>query len=101
MAESGGAGTRSADINTHTKTNQILFHPADLAADGSLAKPDQHILTSDEPSHDELCEREQRFLLKAIEEDLDLEAHMADAIKSLNIVLAADRSVRTGMVVKL
>jgi predicted dehydrogenase len=97
MAE--GAG--SADINTHTKTNQILYHPADLKADGSLAKPDQRIATADEPSHDDLCEREQRFLLRAIDEDLDLGDHMEDAVKSLRIVLAADRSVRTGEVVRL
>jgi predicted dehydrogenase len=101
MAEGTGADTKSADINTHTKTNQILFHPADLNADGAPAKPDQRITTTDEPSHDELCEREQRFLLRAIDEDVDLTDHMEDAIKSLRIVLAADRSVRTGEVVKL
>ena len=33
MAETGGAETKSADINTHTKTNQILYHHADLAAE--------------------------------------------------------------------
>ena len=97
MAE--GAG--SADMETHTKTNQILYHPADLAADGSLAKADEHITTADEPGHDDLCEREQRFLMKAIDEDLDLGDHMDDAVKSLRIVLAADRSVRTGDVVRL
>ncbi len=94
-------GAGSADMDTHTKTNQILYHPAELAADGSLAKPDERITTADEPGHDELCEREQRFLLKAIEEDIDLGDHMEDAIKSLRIVLAADRSVRIGEVVRL
>ena len=97
MAE--GAG--SSDMATHTKTNQILFHPAELAADGSLARRDQRITTADEPGHDDLCEREQRFLLKAIDEDIDLSDHMDDAVKSLRIVLAADRSVRTGEVVRL
>ncbi len=97
MAE--GAG--SADMDTHTKTNQILYHPAELKPDGSLAKPDQRITTADEPGHDDLCEREQRFLLKAIEEDIDLGDHMDDAVKSLRIVLAADRSVRTGEVVRI
>ncbi len=97
MAE--GAG--SADMETHTKTNQILYHPADLAADGSLAKADERITTADEPGHDDLCEREQRFLMRAIDEDLDLGDHMDDAVKSLRIVLAADRSVRTGEVVRL
>ena len=100
MAETA-TEAKSADINTHTKTNQILFHPADLNADGTLAMPDQRIKTTDEPSHDNLCEREQRFLLRAIDEDIDLTDHMEDAIKSLRIVLAADRSVRTGEVVRL
>ena len=57
--------------------------------------------TIDEPNHDDLCEREQRYLLRAIDEDLDLSAHMNDAVKSLRIVLAADESVRTGKVVAL
>ena len=97
MAE--GAG--SADMDTHTKTNQILYPPAALAADGSLARPDERITTADEPGHDDLCEREQRFLLKAIDENIDLGDHMDDAVKSLRIVLAADRAVRTGEVGKL
>jgi predicted dehydrogenase len=100
MAESAPAA-KSADINTHTKTNQILLHHADLAEDGSLALPDERLSTEDEPDHDALCEREQRFLLRAIDEDLDLADHMEDAVKSLRIVLAADESVRTGKVVRL
>jgi predicted dehydrogenase len=100
MAE-GASEAKSADINTHTKTNQILLHHSALAGDGSLAKPDERQSTLDEPDHDQLCEREQRFLLKAINENIDLTEHMADAIKSLRIVLAADESVRTGKVVAL
>jgi predicted dehydrogenase len=92
MAEAA-AGMRSADINAHTKTNQILLHHAQA--------PDERIDTADEPSHDDLCEREQRFLLRAIAEDLDLGDHMDDAVKSLRIVLAADQSVRSGKVVEL
>ena len=97
----GVESVKSDDINAHTQTNQILFHHADLAPDGSLAKPDERLSTSDEPGHDDLCEREQRYLLKAIDEDLDLSSHMGDAVKSLKIVLAADESVRTGKVVTL
>jgi predicted dehydrogenase len=98
---SGVEAAKSDDINAHTQTNQILLHHAELAADGSLAKPDERLSTTDEPGHDDLCEREQRYLLKAIDEDLDLSAHMADAVKSLKIVLAADESVRAGRVVTL
>jgi predicted dehydrogenase len=90
---------RSDDINAHTRTNQIVLHHAALDGNGRFARADDCDSTIDEPSHDELCEREQRFLLKAIDEDLDLTAHMSDAVKSLRIVLAADESVRTGRVV--
>ena len=94
MAETAGA-VRSDDINAHTKTNQILRHYADMS------KPDERMDMTDEPDHDALCEREQRYLLKAIEENLDLSDHMEDGVKSLKIVLAADRSIHEGQVVTL
>ena len=56
---------------------------------------------ADEPGHQELCEREQAFVLKAIREDLDLTRHMDDAVRSLEVVLAADRSMREGSAVDL
>ncbi len=94
MAETAGK-VKSDDINAHTRTNQILWHHTDFS------KPDERIDMSDEPDHDALCEREQRYLLKAIEEDLDLTEHMNDGVKSLKIVLAADRSIHEGQVVSL
>ena len=54
-----------------------------------------------EPGHQELCDREQAFVLKAIREDLDLSRHMNDAVQSLNICLAADESVRSGKEIEL
>jgi predicted dehydrogenase len=97
----GTESVRSDDINAHTQTNQLLLHHAALASDGSFARADERHSTADEPTHDDLCEREQRFLLKAIDEDLDLTAHMNDAVRSLRIVLGADQAVRTGRVVTL
>ena len=94
MAETAG-GVKSDDINAHTKTNQILWHHADMT------QPDERIDMTDEPDHDALCEREQLYLLKAIDEDIDLGDHMDDAVKSLRIVIAADESVRSGEVVRL
>ena len=94
MAETAGA-VKSDDINAHTKTNQILRHHADMS------KPDERIDMTDEPGHDELCEREQRYLLKAIKEDIDLTDHMNDGVNSLRIVLAADESIHSGQVVHL
>jgi predicted dehydrogenase len=94
MAENN-AGIKSDDINAHTKTSQILRHYTDMN------KPDERIDVSDEPNHDDLCEREQRYLLKAILEDIDLTAHMDDGVKSLKIVLAADESIHSHQVVAL
>jgi len=100
MSETAG-DIRSDDINAHTKTNQILLHHAALRPDGTFAKADERIGTADEPNHDDLCEREQRYLLRAIDDDLDLADHMNDAVRSLRIVLAADEAVRTGRVISL
>jgi predicted dehydrogenase len=94
MAETAGH-VKSDDINAHTMTNQILWHHSDMS------KPDERIDMTDEPDHDALCEREQRYVLRAIDEDIDLSDHMSDAVKSLRIVIAADESVRTGNVVRL
>ena len=94
MAE-GGGDVKSDDINAHTKTNQILWHHTDMS------KPDERIDMRDEPDHDGLCQREQDYLLRAIEQDMDLGDHMDDAVKSLKIVVAADDSVKSGQVVQL
>ncbi|MEN3340199.1 MAG: hypothetical protein V7647_3875 [Acidobacteriota bacterium] len=91
----------SADIDSHTKTNCIRLHHAAIDSDNEFVKPDELINTEDEPDHQGLCDREQAFLLRAIRDDVDLTAHMADAVKSLAIVLAADESVRTGQIVTL
>ena len=40
-------------------------------------------------------------MLRAIREDLDLTRQMRDAVASLEVVLAADQSVRTGKPVRL
>jgi predicted dehydrogenase len=95
-----GAGS-SSDIDAHTKTNQLRVHHSGLDADGAFVQPDEILDMSDEPDHQELCDREQAYFLKAIEDDLDLSDHLRDAVNSLRIVLAADASHRTGQVVVL
>ena len=91
----------SSDIDSHTKTNCIRLHHAELDANNEFVKKDELINTEDEPDHQALCDREQAFLLRAIQQDVDLSAHMHDAVNSLRIVLAADESFRTGQVVSL
>ena len=55
----------------------------------------------DEPYRDELCRREQAFLLDAIVNDRDLGDHMDDAVNSLKICFAAVDSYKTGKAIKL
>ena len=93
---------KSDDIDTHTKTSTIRLHRAKTNADGSgFAEPDQMLRMAGEPGHQELCDLEQAYVLKAIREDIDLDRHMTDAVQSLRICLAADESVRTGQMVNL
>ena len=91
----------SDDIDSHTKTNCIRLHHSDIDANNEFVKRDELINTEDEPDHQGLCDREQAYLLRAIQQDLDLSDHMQDAVNSLRIVLAADESVRTGRIVTL
>ncbi len=92
---------KSDDIDTHTKTSRIRVHRAATGPDGKFAKPTRLLSMQGEPDHQALCDREQAFLLKAIREDIDLDRHMDDAVKSLAVCLAADESVRTGKAVRL
>jgi predicted dehydrogenase len=91
----------SDNIDSHTKTNWIRLHRADIDSNNEFLKKDEYINTEDEPDHQGLCDREQEFLLRAIQQDVDLTDHMQDAVNSLRIVLAADESVRTGQIVEL
>ena len=94
-------GARSDDLDTHTRTDRIRVHRANLGPDGKFAAADEYISMQGEPGHDALCAREQDYLYRAITEDIDLTRHMQDAVQSLRICLAADESVRTGGVVRL
>ena len=82
----------SSDIDGHTKVGGILVHrPGN----------DRIIEMPGEPGHQELCDAEQAFVLRAIAEDIDLTRHMSDAVQSLAICLAADESIRSGQPISL
>ena len=49
---------------------------------------DRTIQMPDEPGHQELCDAEQAFMLRAIAEDVDLTRHMQDAVTSLAGILS-------------
>jgi predicted dehydrogenase len=84
---------RSDDIDTHTKTSLLRVHRAGVGH--------QDISMADEPGHQDLCNREQAFVARAIAEDIDLTRHLRDAVSSLAVCLAADESVRSGLAVRL
>ena len=82
----------SSDIDGHTKVGGILLH---------RPEGDEVIEMAGEPGHQDLCDAEQAYMLRAIAEDLDLSRHMQDAVQSLRICLAADESIRTGKPITL
>jgi predicted dehydrogenase len=94
-------GAASDDVETHTRTARIRLHKAATGPDGTFLNRDEILSMRDEPGHQQLCEREQQFVLEAIRDDLDLDRHMQDAIRSLAIVLAAERSMRENRAIDL
>lgn len=91
----------SSDIDAHTQTQSLRLHVSETSKDEGFIHPDDIIDLADEPDHNELCKREQQFLLKAILDDLDLNAHWNDAVNSSRIVMAADLSIRTGKTIEM
>lgn len=91
----------SDSVDNHSKTGGLKLHHSATDENGNFVREDDWIDTSDEPDHDGLCRLEQEYFLKAIQEDLDLNDHLRDAVNSLRIVLAADQSFRTGKTVEL
>ncbi len=91
----------SDDIDSHSKVGMLRIHHSDTNTEGNFSQVDQLIEIPDEPGHQELCQREQDFMLKAINENINLGAHMSDAVQSLCICLAADQSIRDGNPVEL
>lgn len=83
----------SDDVDGHTKVGVIKIHPK--------GGEDRLVDLAGEPGHQELCDAEQNFMVRAIKENIDLSRHMNDAVQSLRICLAADESIRTGKAINL
>ena len=94
-------GGKSDSVESHAKTESLLFHSSELDKNGQFLNPDTWIDLKDEPDHQELCNREQHYFLQAIHEDLNLTNHIEDAINSLRIAFACDESVRSKLIVYL
>ncbi|KAF2718836.1 quinate utilization oxidoreductase QutH [Polychaeton citri CBS 116435] len=90
----GDETVSSADVDSHTKVAHIHVHRTDTGYD-------QILPTVEAPSHQDLCNSEQQALLNAIEKDHDLSKHWEDAVRSLEVVLAADRSMRENRAIDL
>ena len=101
VAKNAAAAGKSADVDSHSKTESLRLHHATRKPDGTFDRTDEIIDVTDEPDHDELCRREQAVFLHTIRDNVDLSAHWQSAIDSLRIVLAADLSFREGRTVKL
>lgn len=101
VAKSAAGAGKSADVDSHSKTESLLLHHASLGPDGAFTRRDESIDVNDEPNHDELCRREQDVFLRSIRENRDLSDHWQSAIDSLRIVLAADLSFREGRTITL
>jgi predicted dehydrogenase len=101
VAKNAGRMGNSDDVDSHTKTESIKIHHAAIDSENQFLKKDEWIDMKDEPDHQELCNREQEYFLKAIQENIDLTDHLSDAVNSLKIAFACDESVKTGNIVKL
>ncbi|MFC3415258.1 Gfo/Idh/MocA family protein [Algoriphagus hitonicola] len=101
VAKDAGAAGKSDDVDSHTKTESIRVHHAEIDDKNNFTKSDQWIDMKDEPGHQELCVREQAYFLQAITEDIDLTDHLQDALNSLKIAFACDESVKTGKIISM
>ncbi len=101
VADEASKDGNSDSVESHTKTESIRVHHAAIDHDNKFVKNDEWINLTDEPDHQELCNREQLFFLDAIRHDLDLTKSMQDAVNSLVIALACDESVKTGHTINL
>ena len=101
VAHRASRAGQSSSVEAHTQTESLRLHHAARGPDGKFAQADEIIDVADEPTHDELCRREQEVLLRAIREDVDLTNHWQSAVDSLRIVLAADQSFREGRTIAL
>jgi predicted dehydrogenase len=101
VAGKGAQEGNSADVDGHTGAQALKVHHSALGADGKFTQPDQLVPTEADPGHDGLCLREQVYFEKAIRENLDLTAHLDDAVNSMRIVAAADQSFREGRTINL
>ena len=70
-------------------------------ARNEFVRPDELINTEDEPDHQGLCDREQAFFLRAIQEDVDLSDHMQTPSTACGSCWRRTRACGRGQIVAL
>jgi len=100
VAEKASAESESDNVDLHTQTESIKIHYAELNSSKEFAKKDKIIKIKDEPNHNLLCKKEQEYFYDTIAKNIDLTNHWNDAINSLKIVIAADKSFRKNKTIK-
>jgi predicted dehydrogenase len=101
VAKNAGGEGKSDDVESHTNTESLRVHHADIDSNNEFTKEDEWVNLTDEPDHQGLCDREQAYFLRAIQDDVDLTDHVEDAVNSLRIAFACDESVRTGEMISI
>ena len=79
----------------------MCIHHAAIDDNNQFVQKDTLKTFPKSPSHQDLCYAEQDFFFNAIQDDYDLEQHLEDAIRSLQIALACDEAVKKGKTVFL
>lgn len=82
----------SDDVDGHTRVGGLLVH---------RPSGDDLIALADEPGHQALCDAEMDWIVGCVRDDVDMDRHVTDAVRSLAVCLAADESIRTGRAVTL
>ena len=93
----------SSSLDDHTRADCLEIHRSELNSCGNFAGEDRirKYSPDESPGHDGLCFLEQKFFLETIREKGDLRDHHKTVVNSLRIVLAAEKSIRTGQTVIL
>lgn len=84
----------SADIESHTMAGELRIHALEFNGEVVVGSTESIVPIHDEVGHQILCEREQAFVADAIRSDLDLTPHHEAAMRSMEIVFAAEQSIR-------
>ena len=91
----------SDNLENHTKNNCLKIHSSSLDSNQNFISPNRKVVYNDDPSHQDLCDFEQEYFYNSITNDINLNSHLEDAYKSLQIALACDEAVKKSKTIYL